>query len=176
MSDSCCTKKEVAVPPEKTFGAYVRQYKPLVLAAGLSLIGGMALGSHHGISFMNAAMGLFLCMLGLLQLLNLSGFVTALRSYDPLAKHSKIYAHCYPFLEILAGMLLLADAAPVFANLLILFIFGINTVGVTRVLKSGLAVQCACVGTMFSLPVGRVTFAENLIMLVMAGFSLIILA
>ena len=51
----------------------------------------------------------------------------------------------------------------------------IGTIGVSKIILSGKSVQCACVGARFILPVGKVTFFENITMMLMAIISIFLL-
>jgi len=53
-------------------------------------------------------------------------------------------------------------------------IMGFSSVGVIRNMLSPNQVQCACLGTVFKLPLGRVTLVEDLLMVGMAGVMLVL--
>ncbi len=96
------------------------------------------------------------------------GFLDSFRTYDPKAKHSAAYARVYPFIELLLGiaMFTVTDLRPVFAATIV--ILGATTIGVARVLLDKKSIQCACLGTVFDLPMTKVTLIENSVMIVMA--------
>lgn len=122
---------------------------------------------------MNALMGVFLLLLAALKFFDLKGFADAFAGYDPLARRLKIYAFAYPFIELALALMFLAGALPVFSNLLLIIVFSVTTLGVIRVIQSGETVKCGCAGAGFNLPVGKVTVAENLAMIIMGIINLL---
>ncbi len=147
--------------------AKIRLYRPLIIVLILAVMGALAL-SLRGIPFMQGLMGLFLCLLAFLQMLDLTGFAMLFRRYDPLAKALPVYGKIYPLLEAALGLLYLSGTGLILAALGTLVLLSINTMGVARVLRSGETVQCGCAGAAFALPVGRVTLVENTVMIAMA--------
>lgn len=182
---SCCSMKPAAVlptlkvvqraaTPESAASAALpaegklQQYRPLIVILGVSLMasGALAYGAH--LPFMRLSMGLFLAMLASLQLFSLPGFAKTFAGYDVVAKRLPLYGTAYPFIELALAGSYLAGTAPVVTNAVMLAIMAIGNIGVIQVMRSGARVQCACAGASFSLPVGRVTLAENTIMGLMA--------
>ncbi len=144
-------------------------YKPLIVACGIAVVMAAALDAGGAVPFMRGIMGALLLQLATLQVMNLSGFATLFAKYDPLAKAFPVYGYLYPAIGALLGALYLSGLAPVAAGIGTLAVFGINTAGVVRVLRGGESVQCGCAGSAFTLPVGRVTLAENAAMIAMAA-------
>ncbi len=170
---SCCT----VVPkpmPSLVFREKVKLYRPLIVVTLISVFGGLAL-SMNGVMSMNGMMGLFLCFLAALKLFDLKGFAKTFRMYDVLAQKSNHYAMAYPFIELGLGLLILSNIAPVFANLAIAAVMGAGIPGILNAIRSGQSIQCACVGTTFALPVGRVTLAENATMALMAIVNILMI-
>ncbi len=58
---------------------------------------------------------------------------------------------------------------------LIVAIMSFSTIGVIQSLLKKQIIQCACLGTIFKLPLGTVTLFEDLLMVAMAGFMIIIM-
>jgi hypothetical protein len=50
---------------------------------------------------------------------------------------------------------------------------GFGAIGVIRAVRQKQAIQCACLGTVFQLPMTRVTIIEDLLMVIMSLFFLI---
>jgi hypothetical protein len=50
---------------------------------------------------------------------------------------------------------------------------GVSTIGVMQSIIAKKVIQCACVGTIFKLPLGKVTLFEDLLMVVMSGIMLL---
>jgi hypothetical protein len=116
-----------------------------------------------------------------MKMLDWKGFVTAFSQYDLIAKRVKFYGVIYPGIEFGLGILFLIGyystnaVIPVVAWITI-FIMGIGAIGVGKNLLSKDKVRCACLGTKINVPLTKVTFLEDILMVVMAimlisGFS-----
>ncbi|MEZ6045474.1 MAG: hypothetical protein R3C11_07805 [Planctomycetaceae bacterium] len=113
-------------------------------------------------------MGGFFLVFSFFKLLNLSGFVMAYQTYDILAKKSVPYAYAYPFIELGLGIGYLTSFAPILVNILTAIVMVLGLAGVTNALVKKQKIQCACLGTVFDLPMTIVTFFEDGIMAAMA--------
>lgn len=123
--------------------------------------------------FMYDFMGLFFIIFGFFKVLNLSTFAEAYASYDVIAAKSAIYAYTYPFIELTLGMLYLLRWYLMFANIATIIIMLISAAGVAYALSQREKITCACLGTLFKIPMTYVTLAEDLLMAVMAGLMLL---
>ena len=130
------------------------------------------ISSWTGSEFMLDFMGLFYIVFSFFKMLDLKGFPDSFRMYDPLAKAVPAYAYIYPFIETALGLMFLMRIQIRPALYITLFILGITTIGVVRVLLDKKSIQCACLGTALKLPMTKATFIENSIMLVMAVLML----
>jgi hypothetical protein len=74
--------------------------------------------------------------------------------------------------ELGLGVAYLAGLAPVATNLVTLVVMLIGLVGVSQALLQKRRIQCACLGTVFNLPMSRVTFIEDGLMAAMAATML----
>ena len=70
-------------------------------------------------------------------------------------------------------MLYLIQFDTIYINSATIIILGIGTIGVVKSVLKKETINCACLGTVFNLPMSKVTIIENSIMLFMASFSLI---
>jgi hypothetical protein len=105
---------------------------------------------------------------------NLEGFADGFQMYDLLAKPFRPYAYVYPFIELALGLGYLAHWRPgaVYAATVAVMLFG--ALGVVRALIRGLDIECACMGTVLSVPsLSTVALLEDLGMATMAGAMLI---
>jgi len=122
---------------------------------------------------MLAFMGWFFLIFGTLKAIRIKGFVEAYQMYDVVAKRSKAYAYLYPFLELGFGLAYLfawqveAVSAAVFVVMLV------GAYGVYLKLKEHEEIPCACLGTVFKVPMTWVTLGEDLLMAGMALMSLL---
>lgn len=116
-----------------------------------------------------------MCILAIQKLQNIESFTNMFLGYDLLARRVVRYAYVYPFAEALAGVLMLAGALLWIAIPLALFI---GTVGAVSVFKAVYIdkrdLKCACVGGDSNVPLGFVSLTENLMMMAMAMWMLMI--
>jgi hypothetical protein len=66
----------------------------------------------------------------------------------------------------------LTGFAPIAMNLATLVVILVGIVGVSRALLQKRRIQCACLGTVFNLPMSKVTFIEYGVMAIMASVML----
>ena len=126
---------------------------------------------HHG---MGLFMGLFFLGFAFFKLLNVPKFADAFSSYDLIAARWRGYALAYPFLELTLGFCYLLQLFPVATNVATILVMGIGLVGVVRAVAKRQAIQCACLGTAFNLPMSSVTIIENSSMVLMAVAMLVL--
>jgi hypothetical protein len=182
----CCSGREsVSTSIEPTAKAnanaggivpYLTKYRPLIAIGGVALAGGLmstlTADQMHIEAGMRLVMALSLIPLALLKLFDVSSFAAGFARYDPLAKRVPLYGCVYPFLEAALGLCFLNNVLLFYANLFVLVMFGVNSVGVLTSLRRGDRLACACVGAAFTIPLGGVTFAEDIFMSGMAGLML----
>ena len=148
----------------------IKQLKPLFIIFGYISITSILLNFKDW-NLTNAMidfMGLFYIIFSFFKILDIKGFSTSFRMYDPLAKKITIYGYIYPFIEILLGLMFLNRVEVNIALLITILILGITSAGVTQTLLNKRSINCACLGTTLKLPMTEATFIENAIMIVMA--------
>ncbi|HZW60641.1 MAG TPA: MauE/DoxX family redox-associated membrane protein [Candidatus Babeliales bacterium] len=128
-------------------------------------------GDWH--SMMYDAMAAFFIIFGLFKIIKLKDFAMAYAEYDLIAKRIKIYGFIYPFIELSLGILYLGRWNLPFANWATLIILLISATGVAIQLAKGQHIVCACLGTVFKIPMTYVTLLEDLIMAAMALIMII---
>jgi len=138
----------------------------LLLGVGLAVARSNRLDAHFA---MNVFMGGFFVVFSFFKLLNLKGFHDAYQTYDIISRRWPFYGYIYPFLELTLGVLYLCEAFPLMTNLTTLLLMSVSTVGVVQTLRAKRQIQCACLGTVFDLPMSTVTVVENVTMAVMAA-------
>ncbi|MFY9290367.1 MAG: glutaredoxin family protein [Methylorubrum rhodinum] len=115
-----------------------------------------------------------MCVLAILKLQDIETFSSMFLGYDLLAQRWVRYAYAYPFCEALAGVLMVAGALNWLSIPVALFI---GTVGAASVIKAVYVdkreIKCACVGGSGSVPLGFVSLTENLMMVGMAVWMLV---
>ena len=115
-----------------------------------------------------------MCVPALLKLQDIESFSSMFLGYDLLGQRWVRYAYAYPFLEGIAGVLMLAGALNWLSIPVALFI---GTVGAASVFKAVYVdkreIKCACVGGSSKVPLGFVSLTENLMMVAMAVWMLV---
>jgi len=152
--------------PVNLFAAF-SVYYPLALVLGL-----VALASFAGPSWMMGFMAGFYLVFGAFKLLDLPAFARAYARYDVIAERLPVWGYIYPFVELALGFAFLFywQMGPATWAALILSLIG--AVGVLRSVWRRETIQCACLGTVFNLPMSTVTVVENLGMAGMAAWML----
>ena len=148
----------------------IKQLKPLFIIFGYISITSILLNFKDW-NITNAMldfMGLFYIIFSFFKILDIKGFSTSFRMYDPLAKKITIYGYIYPFIEILLGLMFLIRIEVNIALIITIVILGITSAGVTQTLLDKRSINCACLGTTLKLPMTEATFIENAIMIIMA--------
>lgn len=163
------TVATTAPPAERTF---LETYRPLLLVAAY-LVGMVALielrvGQFDWMRAMRHFMGGFFVAFSFFKFLDLRGFATSYQSYDVLARRVPAYGFVYPFIELALGVAYILNVAPLATNAITLVVMLLGLVGVTNALLQKRTIQCACLGTVFNLPMSKVTFIEDALMAGMA--------
>lgn len=151
-------------------------YYPLLLVAAF-LIGGVLLLEMRAGDFvwpraMQNFMGAFFVTFAFFKLLDLRGFAESYRMYDVVAKPIPAYAYVYPFIELTLGAAYIAGILPSATNAVTLVVMSISSVGVIQSLLNGRKIRCACLGTVFNLPMSTITLVEDALMIAMAAVAL----
>ena len=156
-----------------------RSYRPVIALFSVTALMAMATSyAFSGNPFTPRALGWFIAfsmsVLALLKLQNIESFSTMFLNYDLLAKRWVPYSYIYPFAEGLAGVLMISGALNWLSIPVALFI---GTVGALSVVKAVYIdkreLKCACVGGDSNVPLGFISLTENLMMIGMALFMLV---
>lgn len=159
-------------------GVSLASYKPLLLVVAYVLGATVLAESIHG-EFdwrraMSYFMGFFFLGFAFFKLLGVTAFADAFSTYDIIAKRSRGYALAYPYIELALGLLFVTRTSPVLASALTAVVMGVGLVGVVAAVRKKQAIQCACLGTVFNLPMTVVTIVENSTMIAMAVVMLVL--
>ena len=110
----------------------------------------------------------FFLVFGCFKLIKLSAFAEAYGMYDIIAKRVRAYGYIYPFIEIALGLAFLFRFEVVIAAWITLVIMSINSIGAYNGIRDKKVLMCACLGSVFKLPMSFVSLGEDLLMVVMA--------
>ena len=156
----------------------LQDFTPLIVA--LSVITLFALTKYLLASprdlagFFTDFMGAFFIVFGFLKIIKLPDFVESYSSYDLITKRYRIYGYLYPFIELALGVCYLIRFNLKFVNAFTLIIMIFSAAGVANALSKKREIECACMGTVFKVPMTYVTLFEDLLMAIMALIMLII--
>lgn len=164
-----------AAPAEKP-----TSYFPLLLVlfylVGVTGALEVAAGSFDATRAMAHFMGGFFLVFSFFKLLDVRAFADAYSSYDVVAAKWFGYGLLYPFIELGLGVAYVANFAPLVTNAVTLVVMSVSAVGVVKTLAAGRKIRCACLGTVFNLPMSKITLIEDGLMIVMAAVMLVMLA
>ena len=124
--------------------------------------------------FMRHFMAGFFIVFSFFKLLDIKGFVKSFRMYDLLAEKWLVWAYLYPFIELGFGISYFINFMPVYTNMFCLLVLGVSSFGVIKSNIDKREIRCACLGSVFNLPMSFVTIIENFTMMLMAGLMLCI--
>lgn len=164
---------------KRFFGGKVRaagetSYIPVIALFSMTALAALAFStSTFGTPFTIRAaewfIGLSMVVLALLKLQDVEKFSAMFLNYDLLSRRWVPYASLYPFLEGLAGVLMLSERLTWLSVPIALFIGVEGAVSVFKaVYIDQRELKCACVGGSSNVPLGFVSLTENLMMVAMA--------
>jgi prepilin signal peptidase PulO-like enzyme (type II secretory pathway) len=99
-------------------------------------------------------------------------FADAYAGYDLLARCWRPWGFMYPFVELALGVAYLAHFQPMLTNAVTLGVMGFSAIGVVGAVLDKRSIRCACLGTVFQLPMSTVTIIEDVGMVLMAAIAL----
>ncbi|BDT67825.1 hypothetical protein os1_20030 [Comamonadaceae bacterium OS-1] len=170
------TAPAVVDPPPAVAPSWFATYRPLllilayILGASLLLQGAQvsAMGTMH--YFMAG----FFLVFSFFKLLDVRAFADAYAGYDLLARRWRPWGFIYPFVELALGVAYVAHFQPVLTNAVTLVVMGFSAIGVIGAVLNKRSIRCACLGTVFQLPMSTVTIIEDVGMVLMAAMALVL--
>jgi copper chaperone CopZ len=157
--------------------SWLGTYKPILLVfAYIILI--TALPQLNKINFdwetwMRHFMASFFLVFSFFKFLNLKAFAEAYSSYDIIAKKWIGWGYVYAFVELALGLAFLLHFNPMFTNGVAFVVMSISIIGVLQSVLNKRKIQCACLGTVFNLPMSTITIIEDALMIVMSAAMII---
>jgi copper chaperone CopZ len=115
----------------------------------------------------------FFLVFSFFKLLDIQAFADAYAGYDLLAARWHGWGMVYPFVELALGMAYLSHYNPVLTHWATIIVMGFSAIGVIRAVTNKTKIQCACLGTVFKLPMSTVTIVEDVGMVLMAAWMLL---
>jgi copper chaperone CopZ len=157
------TQTPIAIPTTSA----LKTYFPLFLVLAL-----IALAAFAGSSWMISFMAGFFLVFGAFKLLDVPAFADAYSTYDVVAKRFRPWGMAYPFIETALGFAFLFHFQMQIATWLALILSLVGAIGVIQSVMRKQTIKCACLGTVFNLPMSTITIVENLGMAAMAAWML----
>lgn len=111
----------------------------------------------------------FFLVFGAFKLIKLSAFVEAYSMYDIITRRFRPYGYIYPFIEIALGVAFLLRFEITIVAWITLVLMLINSTGAYEGTRDKKVLMCACLGTVFKLPMSYVTLGEDVLMAMMAA-------
>lgn len=147
-------------------------YFPITLifayVTGATLLIQFISGGFNLMQWLSHFMAGFFLVFSFFKLMNLRGFAEGYATYDIIAKHLPVYGRIYPFIELSLGVAFLTGFMPVLTNVVTLVVMSISAIGVAQSLLKKTPFQCACLGTVIKLPLGKVSLLEDVLMALMS--------
>ncbi len=154
-------------------------YYPIFLIAayilGVSIINNIDTHEIHWVRLMNQFMAGFFLVFSAFKFLDIRAFATGYATYDVLAKRFYAYGFIYPFFELTLGVLYIGNWFPITTLYLTIIVMGFSSIGVINSLIKKQKLTCACLGTILKVPLSIITLIEDLLMVLLAVISLIML-
>jgi copper chaperone CopZ len=154
-------------------------YWPLILVftfiTGIAIITSFQQGQFNWMGWMNNFMGGFFIAFSFFKFLDLKGFAESYATYDLLASRWRGYGYVYPFAELALGIAYITGFNPLVTNFATIIIMGFSSLGVIRAILNKRKIRCACLGTVFKLPMSTVTVTEDLLMVAMAAVAIVVI-
>lgn len=165
-------RNENHVATEATEASPPVSYYPLILL-GACLLSVVALvevrvGTFDSMRAMQNFMGAFFMAFAFFKLLDLRRFADSYRMYDIVARRIPVYGYVYPFIELALGAGYITGFLPSAVNITTLVVMLVSSIGVVQSVLQKRKIRCACLGTVFNLPMSTVTLVEDGLMIAMA--------
>ncbi|MBO0950735.1 heavy-metal-associated domain-containing protein [Fibrella forsythiae] len=157
----------------------VTTYKPLLIILafilGVTALVELRMGTFDWMRAMGTFMAGFFLTFSFFKLLDINGFASSYRMYDIVAKAIPGYGFAYPFIELALGASYLTGFNPVLTNWVTLVVMSVSLIGVVQSVLDKRKIRCACLGSVFNLPMTTVTIVEDSLMIGMAAVMLAML-
>ena len=157
---------------------YFSSKKTLLLALSLVLISSLSL--HIGEDnfelneWMVSYMGIFFLLFSFLKLVDVKGFSGSFKKYDLISKIIPSFAITYPFIELFLALTFLSGYFLITSYIMTLLFMTSQFFGVFISLQKKEVIKCACMGSSINIDISTLTLFENLVMILMSSYMIII--
>ena len=150
----------------------LQSYYPLFLVlaflVGIVIVTTLTSTTPSLTSWMGKFMGGFFLIFSFFKLLDLKGFASSYSSYDIITKRWFTFGYIYPFIELVFGICYLLFPMNLILNSAVAIVMSVSIVGVIESVVNKRKIKCACLGTVFNLPMGTITIIEDALMIAMS--------
>ncbi len=162
---------------DPVLSSWFETYRPLLLIVafifGSSLLVQLPLKAISVNETMRYFMAGFFLVFSFFKLLDLSAFASAYANYDLIAKRWRGWGFVYPFAELTLGACYLSNIGGQSLHLVTFMLMSFSAIGVIQSVLNRTKIRCACLGTVFQLPMSTITIVEDLGMALMALLMLL---
>ncbi len=162
---------------DPVLSSWFETYRPLLLIVafifGSSLLVQLPLKGISVNETMRYFMAGFFLVFSFFKLLDLSAFASAYANYDLIAKRWRGWGFVYPFAELTLGACYLSNIGGQILHMVTFFLMSFSAIGVIQSVLNKTKIRCACLGTVFQLPMSTITIVEDLGMALMALLMLL---
>lgn len=157
---------------------WVTTYKPILIIGAylvtVSLSIELSQAKFSLAHWMSHFMGGFFLVFSFFKLLDLKGFAASYFTYDVIAKRWYNWSYVYPFIELALGIGYILKSYLLVLNSVTLVVTSLGLWGVLQSVLKKREIQCACLGTIFNLPLSTLTIVEGVLMICMSGLMLLL--
>ena len=168
-------REETSAPAAEAKSSFLPIYLIFGYVAGVATLVEVTVGRFDAMAWMGHFMAGFFLVFSFFKLLDVRGFAEGYSTYDVVAKRIPAYGLVYPFIELALGIAYLVAPMSLLTNAVTLVVMGISSIGVIQQVLKNSPFQCACLGTIFKLPLSKVTLVEDLLMVAMSGGMLVMI-
>ena len=119
-------------------------------------------------------MGIFFLIFSFLKLIDVKGFSGSFKKYDLISKIIPGFAITYPFLELFLALAFLSSYFLITSYIMTLIFMTSQFFGVFISLQKKEVIKCACMGSSINIDISTLTLIENLVMILMSSYMIII--
>jgi copper chaperone CopZ len=157
--------------------SWIATYKPILVIfayiTGITLLVEANRGSFYLEQWMQNFMAVFFLSFSFFKILHLESFANSYSTYDIIAKKWKGWGYLYAFIELALGIGFLLHFNPLITNGVAFVVMSISIIGVLQSVLSKRKIQCACLGSIFSLPMSTITVIEDALMIAMSAIMIV---
>ncbi|TSD66324.1 heavy-metal-associated domain-containing protein [Inquilinus sp. KBS0705] len=169
----------ISVMDEAAGRSWFETYKPVILIfiyiTAISVLLSVEQEHFKLLKAMRIFMSGFFLTFSFFKLLDLRGFADSYRMYDLLARKFPVWGYLYAVLELLLGITFAVNFLPVLSNWVSLVVLSVSVAGVLKSVLNKHAIKCACLGSVFNLPMSTLTIFEDALMITMSALMLFLM-